>query len=559
MNSEGIEKAAEMVGGRDRLAGMYRDELERRDIGAFIEANLWIRDKEGHIIRFVPNAIQRRYRAMKAEAILAGKPRRFLVLKYRRGGITTWEQAQSFHLACTRAGQEVVTLTHEQESTEKVFQISTLFYDRMPAEKRPRRLAVNKRELRFPLLRSTFYTGTAGARSFGRGTTLQRVHGSEVSRWPGGVSGVRDLMAGLTEAASHGEIVLESTANGMGNWYHQTWQEATKGANEWTPIFLAWYMDPNLRIPLEEGERIELTEEEKAVAGRYGLDLPQIKWRRDKARALKSLFPQEYPEDPVTAFVVTGILFFEKEILLQLMPLCADPLPSWGGAPPELRDGFQVWHPPEEGADVDYYIGADVSEGIPGGNLSCAGVVDRRGRQCAALHGYWRPEVFGRKCVALARWYGEALLGIEANNHGHSALNTARNVCRYPRIYVHQDYTRRGGIRKRLGWRTTPETRPVLLDDLATAIHEEHMEVNHRDMAGECFTFMDDGSGKYRAREGCHDDTIFAWGIAWQMRQRGMTGPWVSFPDKEKEPEAGKGEADGGGTFELLETRDDGP
>lgn len=509
---------------------VFEFEKARRDPFFYAEKYLRIRDKEGSIVRFVPNAIQRRYRAMKRKAYEQGRKRRYLVLKYRRGGITTLEQALSFHLCATRTGRDAVTLAHDKDSTEKIFRIATLFYEKLPEDLRPRRLATNKRELDFVDLRSLFYIGTAGAKGFGRGGTFQRVHGSEVSQWPGKPDEIEILVAGLVEACSHGEVVFETTANGMGNWYHHAWRDAVKGANEWVPIFLAWYMDPTNRIPLEEGERLELTEEEKVVAGKYGLDHQQIKWRREKQKERGKLFPQEYPEDPVTAFIVTGILFFDKDILVALMPLCRDQAPATE-APTEIRDGLKVWHKPEQGGT--YFIGGDVSEGIPGGDLSCAAVLDHKGRQCAALHGYWRPEVFGEKCVALARWYNDALLAIEANNHGHSALNTVKNKCRYERTYVHRDYDQSGEVKAKLGWQTNLKTRPIMLDDLAAAVHGRFMEVNHAEFIGECFTFMDNGRGKYEAREGEHDDTIFAWAIAWQVRGKGQAAaPWIITPGR---------------------------
>lgn len=512
---------------RRLLFGIYAAE-ERDDFEAFVKRNLWIRTKAGPIIPYRLNPIQKLYRSMKAKALAEGKPPRFIVLKYRRGGITTEEQAESYHLTCNREGQHCVTLAHDADTTEEIFGISTLFWERMDPMRRPKRRAKNKRELDFPALRSRFYTGTAGTEGFGRGATFQRVHGSEVAKWPKGIRGFRDLMAGLTEATSEGEIVLESTANGFGNGYQVTYYEAMKGGNEWTPIFLAWFMDPLNRFPLEAKEKIKFSREEKALIKRnaewFTRPEEQIKWRRATVRRLKELFPQEYPEDWVTAFVVTGSLFFSAEILRDLMPLCRKPLTKEQlvalDCPKELLDGITVWHPPGEGMKA--FIGADSSEGIEGGDNdpSHAGVIDLEGRQCASLHGYWKPEVFGRHICKLGKWYRKAVLAIEVKEHGHSVMNTVRNECHYPNLYRHRDYDQRGGSAK-IGWDTNGKTRPIMLDDLREATHEGFLEVNDEDYIGECFTFQDDGKGKFKARSGTHDDTIFGWGIAWQARKKG--------------------------------------
>jgi hypothetical protein len=85
-------------------------------------------------------------------------------------------------------------------------------------------------------------------------------------------------------------------------------------------------------------------------------------------------------------------------------------------------------------------------------------------------------------------------------------------------LYIHTDYDKRIGSSQKLGWQTNGKTRPILLDDLEEALSHEHMQVNDRTFLGECLTFADDGTGKYKAREGCYDDAVLAWGIAWQVR-----------------------------------------
>ena len=530
------------------LFGIWANQ-EKSNLDLFIRRNLWIRTKAGPIIRFRPNAIQRYYAAQKAKALAEGKEPKFIVLKYRRGGITTWEQAASFHLTMSKQGQQAVTLAHDKEATEDIFAISTLFYERMDPLRRVRRRALNKRELNYPELRSKFYTGTAGTKGFGRGSTIQRVHGSEVAQWPGGILGGKKLMAGIKEATEEGEIVLESTAEGMGNWFQTEFHDAMKGISDFTPIFLAWYMDPTNRIPVLPGDEIVLSEEETLVVAKYGLDHSQIKWRRKKKVDLKELFLQEYPEDWVTAFLVTGVLFFSQNVLQELIMLCPEPLTREYihtnlDVPKDLRDHLTIWHPPAK--DGKHFIGADSGEGIPGQDPSCAGVLDLEGRQCAVLHGYWTPEAYGRLLVHLANWYNYALLAPEANNHGHSVLNTIKNECHYGHLYFHRDYDRRSNVKAKIGWQTNAKTRPILLDNLKEAVHEGFMEVNHKDFLSECFTFMDDGSGKYQARSGCHDDTVLAWGIAWQARKKGSQavgfrelGDRSDMPKPEKKSEEG--------------------
>jgi len=488
-------------------------ELARRDPLEFARQSLWIRDEHGKTIRLFPNRNQVQHYRTKQQARLDGKPRRFLVLKARRMGFTTWEQAESFHLVTTQEGQKAVTLAHTAPATEQIFQIAIHYYNSL--KNPPRKAPGIKREMSFPDLGGSFYIGTAGATGLGRGDTLQKVHGSECAYWTGKPEETETLIAGLCEATRAGEVVLESTANGMGNWFHQTWQNAVNGENEWTPLFYPWFEDPENVLPFEDGEPFVYSDEEDQIARVYNLSPEQMKWRREKKKARGKLFPQEYPDNPLEAFLASGTIFFDPEIIKALFRVCGEPQ-SLMSAPPKIRDGLTLWYPPEEGGE--YVIGADVSEGV-GGNYSCAAVMDRRGRQCATIRSnWWRPEEFAKRTATLGEWYNMALIAPESNNHGHSMLNSLRNTHRYPCLYQHRDYDKRLNTQRKLGWQTTPKTRPILLDDIAEATHGEHMQVNDPVFLGECLTLADDGTGKYKARDGCHDDTIFAWGIAWQVR-----------------------------------------
>lgn len=489
------------------------------DPRVYIDALLWIIDKRGQAIPFRLNPVQRKLLALKREALARGRRPRFLVLKARRQGITTFEQAMNFWTVATKPNRKVLTLAHNAESTEKVFRIPNFFFDRLDPHFRPARLTShNKRDLNFPVLNSLYYVGTAGSRGLGRGDTLNRVHWSEVAWSKGGIEEQRNLLAGLTEACSHGEVVLETTANGVGDLFHALWSEASQGQGEWTAIFFPWWEDPTYRTRLsKDGERevlASLTDEEKDLVERFGLDAEQLAWRRAKTAEIKGSFKQEYPEDPSTCFLVSGSRFFDATIVDQLMKRVKPPI--------EERDGGQVRIFERAAAGRRYVAGCDVSEGVPDGDFSVCKILDAESmREVAVMRGRWRPEEFARRAAALCLEYNTALLAVERNNHGHSALNTLMNVLRYPNLYRHLDYdARTGQSLPSIGWPTDLKTRPIMLDELRAAIEAGQLEVRDRVLLEECLTFQANKTGKYEAREGCHDDDIIATAIAIQARKR---------------------------------------
>jgi hypothetical protein len=83
-----------------------------------------------------------------------------------------------------------------------------------------------------------------------------------------------------------------------------------------------------------------------------------------------------------------------------------------------------------------------------------------------------------------------------------------------------------------MGWSTNSKTRPIMLDELAEAVHEHHMTVRDVDFIGECLTFRRQSSGNYAGGSGSHDDTVMKWAIAWQMRKVRRRRPRLVFTDK---------------------------
>jgi hypothetical protein len=214
----------------------------------WLETRLWIKDKRGRRRPLILNTPQRRYLRAKAAAIAAGKKPHFLVLKSRRTGITTLEQALSFELTSLHPHQNAITLAHDIESTKKIFEISRFFHRNLTGGDDAKGSA---REFRFFGGDSLFWIGTAGTKSFGRGQTLQRVHWSESAHTPGQLDEIENLLVGLTEACSHGEMVLETTANGASGLFYRMWCEASQGESNFTPIFIPWWWDEGnvVRLP----------------------------------------------------------------------------------------------------------------------------------------------------------------------------------------------------------------------------------------------------------------------------------------------------------------------
>jgi hypothetical protein len=485
----------------------------------WIEKNLWIRTKERQVIRFDLNWAQRDYCEYRTPWDIILKPRQL--------GFTTLISGLFFADTILRPNTTSVLVAHDFDSSELIFRIVRLFWERLPAREKAevgRPKYDRKGELYWPKIGSTYYVGTAGSTRFGHGLTINNLHCSEVSRW----THPEDSLTGLLEAVpAGGRVVLESTANGMGNYFHQLWTTA-KGSGKFAAHCYFWWEDPSYRIA---GARLtDLTPEEAALKQRQSLHDDQIRWRRQKQADLRDRFQEQYPEDDVTCFLASGRCCFDTtalraqqtkvasgraEVVATLTVGKREPISM---VPAQLL----VWRRPQQGER--YVIGADVGEGLEGRDGSCAFVMERKScQQVAELHGWVSPERFGHLLDALGRWYNGALVGVERNNHGHSTLNTLRHTCHYPWLYQHVRYDAHSRTAQpMLGWPTDAQTKPILVDELAAAISNGHILLNSTALIDECFSFVTKDNGAQEAQEGAHDDRVMAAGIAWQVRKRGQ-------------------------------------
>ena len=276
------------------------------DLTYYAERCLHVLPKDaGTTVPFRFNRIQvELHRRLEEQKERTGKVRA-LVLKGRQVGISTYIGARFYHRVTHAFGTRVFILTHEQDATDTLFDMVVRFHEHVPAIVKPSTGNASAKELFFDKLDSGYVVGTAGTKAVGRSKTVQLFHGSEVAFWPhapthfaGAVQAVPDL-AGT-------EIILESTANGIGGEFHERWQKAEIGEGDYIPIFLPWFWHEGYRRPVPKG--FVLDDDEDEYGRLYGLDTEQLVWRRAKIAELKDplLFKQEYPATAAEAFQLTG-------------------------------------------------------------------------------------------------------------------------------------------------------------------------------------------------------------------------------------------------------------
>lgn len=276
----------------------------RGDFEVYSEHCLSILTKDGKLEAFRINPAQQYLHERIEEQRLRLGYVRIIVLKGRQQGVSTYVGGRYYWKTSGEFGKRTYILTHLAEATANLFNMVKRYHDNMPLAMRPKVKSDNEKELSFTILDSKYSVATAGSRGTGRSGTAQYFHGSEVAFWPSAPA----HMAGIGQViplAEGTEIILESTANGIGNHFHTMVMKALAGKGDYELVFIPWFWQAEYKRTPPDDFVLESDEIEYMEA--FDLTLEQMAWRRfkieDEFGGDTSLFDQEYPATVEMAFM----------------------------------------------------------------------------------------------------------------------------------------------------------------------------------------------------------------------------------------------------------------
>ncbi|WP_414478088.1 hypothetical protein [Photobacterium damselae] len=388
-----------------------------------------------------------------------------------------------------------------------------------------------------------------------RSGTVQVLHVSEhgkiCARYP---QKAKEVKSGTLNAVpQEGIVFIESTAEGVGGDYHamcmnavdliKTGQEPSK--MDYKFHFYAWFQDPKYATPLPpSGLVLSKAQQEyfAAVEKATGVALSdeQKQWYVNKEHEQGDEMKQEYPSTPLEAFLTSGRRVFNSIKCMVAEGQCTKPRiiydidPTTGKKTKaqamrdqssddmkrKLLNMLLVWELPEE--ESDYAIGVDIAEGLDGNDRSSIDVVRKdTGEQVAHWFGYLDVGLLAHLTKHIGLMYNKAYVGPERNNHGHAFILEFKKIYPVSRIYQEQYIDRDDDDETaRLGWLTTAQSKPILIEGLKDLIRNEVSGIRWVGTVGEMNTFVYDSKGRMGAQTGCYDDQVMSYAIAQEMRVR---------------------------------------
>ena len=453
------------------------------------------------------------------EHYIQNRTHRDICVKNRQTGFSTGVDADNSHKLFTLPYQRQTIITHDQETSEFLFQTVQRFHHNLPLEKRPWTDWKSGRRMRFPAKRpdghkgldSYIYVDSAKSDNLGIGRTLNCAHLSEVAKWP--PRKAEELFADISQTVPEGGfITLESTPKGRGGLFYRLYDAAKRGDINYRAFFYPWWWD--ITCVTDASDILKYTDEEKQLMeyvrrnDNMELSPKQIAFRRQKIKELQDLFFQEYPENDIDCWLSSEVSVFDGIAIRRYLQRVENGI---------QQGNLTIWKDVIGGER--YVIGADPAGGYEKGDYSAATVLRvKTNEYVARIRGKLPPDLFAQEVLRLGYKYNDAEIGIERQMHGHTVLRVLMEA-NYPNLYHQMEYDDvLGRVAGQPGWNTTGKTKPIMIDTMAQALRANDIELWSENFLLEASGYMWEGQ-KTRKQPGGYDDELDALMIALQLRE----------------------------------------
>ena len=417
-----------------------------------------------------------------------------ITLKSRQLGISTLAAGYSLWLMIFHKDKNVLALATTQATARNLVSKTMFMYDQLPKWLKLPALEKNKLSLR--LKNGSKITAKSSNADAARSEAVSLLLIDEAAF----IDNIQETFTAAQQTlATGGQCMALSTPNGIGNWFHQTWEKAESGENSFLPVRLPWTVHP---------ERDQ-------------------SWR-DQQDA--DLGPRMAGQECDCDFLASGDTVFEPDDMLFMEKTYqTDPLEKRG-----VDSNLWIW----EGVDYtkSYMVVADVARG-DSADYSAFHVFDIENCvQVAEYKGKISPKDYGNVLVGIASEYNDALLVVENANIGWATIEQIME-----REYRNLYYSSTGNMetvesymskyeRDKLvpGFTMSARTRPLVIAKMIEYIREKSVTIQSKRLLAEMRVFVWK-NGKPQAQTNYNDDLLMACATALyvrdtalRLRQQGM-------------------------------------
>jgi intein/homing endonuclease len=345
-----------------------------------------------------------------------------------------------------------------------------------------------------------------------------------------------------------GNSFINHQTNGMGNWYHLTWDDAIARKNEFNPIEVNWWnMDWSIEYKDEfTGQKCRIAprdnikecknKEDKDRWGKFYSPWLEEQYRQLQQRGEAHLFRQEV----LAEFIGTGNTVLPANVLIDMRnkiddnyarvsqvdythPISSeelvldfeDQLWLWNKpvkpTPPILENG-RIIKPAEPGHS--YVMGVDISSGEDN-DYSAIEIIDCvTMEQVAELNIKVMPAILKLMVDYLAKYYNMAYVVPERTGLGSGVSQDIYHELGYPNVYRMRSPS--GTLNRKVGFPTVPAYKPQLTKCLLDHLTEDGVYIKSRRLYGQLAIFIHYGNNRVGNVKGPgnHDDLPMSLALA---------------------------------------------
>lgn len=485
----------------------------KRKYKEFIQQYFSILDRETQKpVPFKFNVVQEKYYDMLQGEYPDMEGLREIVLKARQEGMSSFVLAL-FAVDFLMSPYSVsICISHRKDATDLLFRKVKFYIDSYCAKVGidPKSLfkSDNKNLMENATNGAVFYIGTAGAKVGGRGGSAKNILFSECAFYQDTeLITAQEIVVGTAQQVPQGKgmIFIESTANGMDNYYQQTWEKASRSESIYKPRFFSW----------------------KEFYSQEWVDEKRKEFPTD------AMWKQEYPLEPDDAFIASGTPYFDNLILKEMLSERKEPVAIGKIAPDGNLDFLEVdQNPPvriyrEPEVNEQFVVFADPADSK---DFCAAVAISKKNYDCPIVfNDVLESSQFGYELNNFCKYIFNKTgmwpkLAVERNT-GQATIYVLKTL-NYPDMFRMVDMTsitshEGGGI----GWVTTGSlnagelqgTRRKMLDDLALAIKQGQIKIYDETQLRQMMSFMI-VKGRAQAKSNKKDDLVMATAGAWEVQ-----------------------------------------
>jgi hypothetical protein len=301
------------------------------------------------------------------------------------------------------------------------------------------------------------------------------------------IDNMESIWTGLYPTISTGgRCIALSSPNGIGNWFHKTYEDSQNGQNLFTPSYLPWDVHPERDQEWFESET-------------------------------KNLGKREIAQEYLCSFNASGETVIDPDDMELLRKNISEPKhKSW------VDRNYHIWKPHNH--QGKYLLVADVARG-DGEDYSVFHILNASTmEQVAEYQGKCEPDQFCRLLIDAGKEYGNALIVIENNNIGFTVAQRVVEMG-YRNVYYSNKTTHEyieavsaiGNSAAVPGFTTSVKTRPLIIAKLDEMIRNKAVTINSARLIRELEKFIW-VNGRPEAQKGYNDDLVMSLAIACWVR-----------------------------------------